>query len=437
MIEPGFSQRLNGKSVLILGYGRSGVSAERFLSERGARVYVYDDKAVKPELGKLVQDLPSDLDLAVTSPGFSMSHPVVVELTRRGIPLVGELELSYDASRWNYWIAVTGTNGKTTTTSLIGHLLRAAGFSVVVGGNIGQPVTSFLHEPISETVIVAEVSSFQLESVWTFRPQVAVFLNLTEDHLDRHGTMEAYFTAKAKLFENQQPQDVAVLNNEDEWVRQLIGRTRSRAVTFGVATGHVHWREGVLYLGEQPIATTSHVKLRGRHNLSNISAAVAAVSELMPSQFDYGTALSDFLAPPHRIEFVRQLNGVAFYDDSKGTNPDSTIVAIEAFEEPVVLILGGKNKGVDFTPLAKRILESTVKHVVLVGEAKMAIMQALQSVGFESFSVAETFENAVHTAFEAASPGDVVLLSPACASFDMFKNYEERGDRFKEIVSRL
>lgn len=438
-IKPGFSQELMGKNVLILGYGVSGQSAELFISQRGGKVFIYDEKPIKPKLGCAVSDVLNEhFDLCVTSPGFSLDHPVLRSLKDRGVPVVGELELSFDASRWNYWIAVTGTNGKTTTTSFIGHLLRTAGFNVVVGGNIGVPVTSFLNEPISETIIVAEVSSFQLETVHTFRPQVAVFLNLTPDHLDRHGSMENYFQTKARIFKLQQPQDLAVLNAEDRWASSLIGSLKSRTLAFGIEKGDVHWSEGFLNVLGTTVASVSDVKLRGRHNLANIAAGVAACYHLLPDGFDFGSAISQFCAPEHRIEFVRSVGGVSFYDDSKATNPDSTIVALEAFQEPVVVILGGRNKGMDFAALAEFIKrKSTVKWAVVMGEAKESIKESLLVNGFENISEADSLEEAVHLAYEIAAPGDVVLLSPACASFDMFKNFEERGDRFKEIVRKL
>ena len=438
-IKPGFSQELMGKNVLILGYGVSGQSAELFVSQRGAKVFIYDEKPIKPRLGCAVSDIPKEhIDLCVTSPGFSLNHPILQNLQERGIPVVGELELSFDASRWNYWIAVTGTNGKTTTTSFIGHLLRNAGFNVVVGGNIGVPVTSFLNEPISETIIVAEVSSFQLETVHTFRPQVAVLLNLTPDHLDRHGTMENYFQTKAKIFQLQQPQDLAVLNAEDKWASSLIGHLRSRTLTFGIENGDVNWSDGFLNVMGTGVANVSNVKLRGRHNLANIAAGVAACYHLLPDGYDFGGAISQFCAPEHRIEFVRSVDGVSFYDDSKATNPDSTIVALEAFREPLILILGGRNKGMDFAPLAQFIKQrSTVKWVVVMGESKQSIKESLLAQGFENIIEAQDLEEAVTLAYGIADAGDVILLSPACASFDMFRNFEERGDRFKEIVERL
>jgi UDP-N-acetylmuramoylalanine--D-glutamate ligase len=439
-IKPGFSQELQGKNVLILGYGVSGQSAESFLLKRGANVSVYDEKDIKTNGAKVIHSLDkvNDLDLCVTSPGFSVSHPIIRELQGKGVPVVGELELSFDASRWNYWIAVTGTNGKTTTTSFISHLLREAGYKVIVGGNIGVPVTSFLDQPISETIIVAEVSSFQLETVYTFRPQVAAFLNLTPDHLDRHGTMENYFNTKAKIFALQQEQDIAVLNAENPWTRSLVGKLRSRTVTFGINAGEFRWENGLLKAGERVLAKLEDVKLRGQHNLANIAAGVASCDHIIPKGFNYGKAISKFLAPEHRIEFVRSLNGVDFYDDSKATNPDSTIVALEAFTEPVVLILGGRNKGIDFEPLAAFIKNrSTTKSVILLGESKNSLKEALLAEGFTNTYEVDSLEEAVKTSLDVADKGDVVLLSPACASFDMFKNFEERGDRFKEIVRKL
>ncbi|WP_018963002.1 UDP-N-acetylmuramoyl-L-alanine--D-glutamate ligase [Coprothermobacter platensis] len=439
-VRPGFSQELEDKNVLVLGYGVSGQSAESFLVSRGANVYVYDEKDIKTKVAPVLHGLPDDLqiDLCVTSPGFSINHPIIRELTTNHVPVVGELELSFDASRWNYWIAVTGTNGKTTTTSLIGHLLKKAGHQVVIGGNIGVPITSFLTQPISETIIVAEVSSFQLETVYTFRPQVAAFLNLTPDHLDRHGTMENYFNTKARIFAMQQEQDRAVLNAEDRWTRSLLGTLKSQTVTFGIEKGDVHWENGMLLIDGKAVASLDNVKLKGTHNLANISAAVACCHHILPENFDYASAISSFLAPEHRIEFVRSVNGVDFYDDSKATNIDSTVVALEAFSEPVILILGGRNKGMDFTPLADFIKnESSVKWIVLMGESKDSLRDALIKKGIDSFSEADSLEKAVEEAFDVANEGDVVLLSPACASFDMFKNFEERGDKFKEIVKAL
>ncbi|GAW28793.1 UDP-N-acetylmuramoyl-L-alanine--D-glutamate ligase [Carboxydocella sp. ULO1] len=443
------------KNILVVGMAKSGVAVARFAREAGARVTVCDAKS-REELGEKAAELEQagvrvvagsyprvsrqEYDLVVPSPGVPLTVPPVAEAMAEGIPVFSEIEL---ASRYinQPLVAITGTNGKTTTTSLIGAMTRQAGLKPCVAGNIGQPL-------IAETrgdygVYVVEVSSFQAETTVEFRPRVAVLLNVTPDHLDRHGTMENYAAAKAKILANQQPEDFAVLNYDDEWVRAMAAQTRARVIFFSrthrLEEG-VCCEEGqvVVKSGGQTtvICPASEIAIPGAHNLENALAAVGAGWALGIEAADLARTLKTFPGVPHRLEFVAEIQGVRYINDSKGTNPDAAIKALEAYEQPIVLIAGGKNKGSDFGLFARKIKEKC-RALVLVGQAAPAIEAAAIEAGVSPIYRASTFAEAVHLAAAAARPGDVVLLSPACASWDMFNNYEERGELFKQLVHSL
>ncbi len=448
-----------GKKVLVCGMARSGVSAAQCLYELGARVTISDSKA-EEKLAEALQPLegmdirrclgdqaqPADLesyDLAVTSPGIPMQAPILRAVQAAGVPLIGELELGAQVSRAPLY-AVTGTNGKTTTTTLIGEIFRNLGKTTYVVGNIGYPFTACALRCGEEDVAVAEVSSFQLETISTFHPHIAVMCNITEDHLNRHGTMEEYIRVKERIFENMGQGDYAVLNLDDPIVRGMAERIPCAPAFFSrrqeVETGaYLEGEEVVFSLNghKKRVLRADEIRIPGEHNLENALAATAlAMLAGVPAPVVRHT-LKTFPGVEHRIETVRTVEGVTYINDSKGTNVDASIRAVRAMKAPTVLLAGGYDKHTDFLPLAREILASKIHTVVVLGDTAEQIERALRAVGFESILHAKTFEEAVLLARSCAREGENVLLSPACASFDMFQDYEERGRVFKEIVSRL
>jgi UDP-N-acetylmuramoylalanine--D-glutamate ligase len=370
--------------------------------------------------------------------------PLLAQARALGEPVIGEIEL---AARFlpGPIVAITGSNGKTTTTSLTGGILTAGGLPTLVGGNIGTPAISLAERAKAETVIVLEVSSFQLETIEAFRPKVAVVLNVTPDHLDRHRTFEAYVDAKARIFENQRGEDFAVLNEDDPTCVTMAGRTQARVFWFSrqkevkqgawVRDGNVLFRDGE---GQREIMQVSEVPLKGAHNLENVLAAVCAGALMGCEPENIRQAVREFKAVEHRLEYVATIRGVDYYNDSKATNVDATIKALESFPANIHLILGGKDKGSDYTVL-NELLRQRVKRVYTIGAAAGKIESQIVSAKDGGVEVvhAETLENALRKANAVAEAGDVVLLAPACASFDQFKNYEQRGQVFKEIVGGL
>jgi len=446
---------LRGRRVSVVGLARSGVAAARLLVGCGARVVATDEKPLASlaaearalaETGVriLAGGHPAEafraVDLVVVSPGVPLDTPVLAQL-RAATPVIGELELAWrvmDADT----IAITGTNGKTTTTALLGALLRQQARAVLVGGNIGTPLAAHALTFAADGIVVAETSSFQLETIEAFRPRVAAVLNVTPDHLDRHKTFTAYVRAKARIFENQTAADCAVLNWDDEVTRGFAGRTVAHVLWFSRREPLDHgafvrdgWIVAKLNGHAEEICPLAEIALRGGHNVENVLAATACAlwTGMAPDAIRRGIRV--FRGVPHRIEFVRDIGGVAFYNDSKGTNVASTIKALESFTEPIILIAGGKGKGQDFGPLAERA-RARVVHAVLIGEDGDKVGQALQGAGIP-VTPASSFEAAVRGARGLATPGDVVLLSPACASFDMFDNFEHRGDVFRALVLAL
>ncbi|NPV26575.1 MAG: UDP-N-acetylmuramoyl-L-alanine--D-glutamate ligase [Firmicutes bacterium] len=448
---------VQNKKILVIGLGRSGLAAAKVLHHRGAMVTACDVKT-EEQLGAVVSELkqsgitvwaggyppvsPASTDLIVISPGVPLTIPPVQQALADNIPILSELELAYRFSPASF-VAITGTNGKTTTTALIGQILQEAGFPVLVGGNIGLPLIEEVTKLTPAHVVVAEVSSFQLERSEEFRPKVAVILNITPDHLDRHGTMDEYTRAKAKIFARQQPGDFTVLNYDDKIVRGLADQVPGQVIFFSrkqelnegvfVRSGQVVVRMDEI---ETVICPTLEIGIKGAHNLENALAAVGATWVLGVTPESLAHSLRKFPGVPHRLEFVAEINGVKYINDSKGTNPDAAMKALDVYSEPIVLIAGGKNKGSDFTEFAQMIRHK-VKDLVLVGQASGAIRQAVEKTGFTNIHQATTFPEAVIMASKLAEPGDVVLLSPACASWDMFNNFEERGDLFKQVVRSL
>ena len=450
---------LKDKRALVVGLGKSGVASALFLKARGARVTVSDTKSgdelrneipvlldhgITVETGGHGDRTFRGQDLIVVSPGVPVDAPPLVQARALGEAVIGEVELAAQFLPGPI-VAITGSNGKTTTTTLTGEIMTAAGFPALVGGNIGTPAISLAERAQPETVIVLEISSFQLETIRTFRPKVAVILNVTPDHLDRHRTFEAYVDAKARIFENQQASDFAVLNADDPTCVAMASRTRAQVFWFSrqkeveqgawVRDGNIVFRDARVEQKTQQreIMQVSEIPLKGAHNLENVLAAVSA-SVLMGCAADkIRQAVRDFKAVEHRLEFVTTIRGVDYYNDSKATNVDATIKAIESFPANIHLILGGKDKGSDYSVL-NELLRQRVKRVYTIGAAAAKIESQIKNVEVVR---AETLENAIRNASAVAQPGDVVLLAPACASFDQFKNYEHRGKAFKEIVRGL
>jgi len=445
------------KKVLIIGLARSGIAAAKVLASLGAEVTIADRKSAK-ELSQGLKTLEgwpvkihtggypvisnSKFDLVVTSPGVPMRAEPLVQAVEANLPVWSEIELAGSLAKGRI-VAITGTNGKTTTTTLIGQMFTDAGLPVVVGGNIGVPLIQEVLGTTPDHSIVVEVSSFQLEWVHAFHPKVAIITNITPDHLDRHGTMENYINVKARIFANQSEEDFTVLNYDDPILRKLAEKCPGKVIFF---SHQVTLDEGVFVKDgwivarfknrEQQICQVSDLKIPGLHNLENAMAAVGAGFASGLTEEQMKNTLTTFPGVEHRLEKVRELNGVLFVNDSKATNPEAAMKALEAFDQPLILIAGGSSKGSDFTELAKMIKEK-VKHLVVLGETADDILRAVEQTGFEAVHRVSTFPEAVQKAYELASPGEIVLLSPACASYDMFRSYEHRGKTFKELVAEL
>jgi UDP-N-acetylmuramoylalanine--D-glutamate ligase len=445
---------LRGKRVLVVGLARTGVATALFCAERGAQVTATDMLAssdlvgaaaklgsagIPLELGGHRRDSFLAADLIVPSPGVSFDQPDLVAARKKGIAVWSEIELAWRFLRGRL-IAITGSNGKTTTTALTGHILMSAGLPALVGGNIGTPLISLVAESRDESIAVVEVSSFQLESILAFRPDVSVFLNLTPDHIDRHGSMEAYAAAKARIFENQKREDAAVVNADDP-ASMRYAPTRPRVYWFSrkkeVARGAFVRGDDIVFGtgdAEARLASRAEIPLRGQHNLENVLAATTAACLVGAAPGAIAEAVRTFPGVEHRLQFVAEIAGVQFYNDSKATNVDATEKALEAFPGNLLVILGGKDKGSDYAPLGP-LLERSARCAFLIGAAAEKI--AAQIEGAVPLEKCETLDRAVHAAFEAARPGDTVLLAPACASFDQFQNFEHRGRVFVELVREL
>ena len=391
------------------------------------------------ELGGHRQELILDADLIIPSPGVPADAPLLQFARSKGVTIWSEIELAYRFLKGRL-IGITGSNGKTTTTSLIEHILRSAGFSTILAGNIGTPLISCVEKSSEKTVAVAELSSFQLELIEKFRPSISVFLNLTPDHLDRHHTLESYGAAKARIFENQGESDSAVLNADDPGTTpyapakpQVFWFSRKQRVAQGAFVKEseiLFRREGT----EEAILKLADIPLAGAHNVENVLAAVAATKLAGAESAAIAKGVRSFAGVEHRLEFVAEIGGVRFYNDSKATNVDATLKALDAFPGRILIILGGKDKGSDYTVLQARLRERAIL-ALLIGVAAGKIEK--QIAGSVAIEQAGTLERAVETAAHAARAGDVVLLAPACASFDQFQNYEHRGRVFKELVHQL
>ena len=439
----------NQQSFLILGLSRSGKSAAEFLLARGANVYIYDDiegertLKVAAELeekhAKRIEkeQLPKMIELCdalVLSPGIPIDHPLAVAFKRRKKAVLGETELAARFMRCPI-VAVTGTNGKTTTVSMIAEIFQTAGYNAQACGNIGAPMLDFCGMD-EKSVAVAEISSFQLETLNSLCPHVAVVLNVTEDHLNRHYNMENYVFLKAKLLKNSSEAEYAVLNYDDSIVRGFAEKTKANIVWFSVRekVSGAYFENGYLCYNEEKILSVQELAFGGLHNVQNALAAIASAKIMGVETQAVVKALTSFKGIKHRIEKIGEFNGVTYIDDSKGTNVDATLKAVEAMNAETVLLLGGKNKGYDYSKLFAQLKESNVTHAILYGENRYELLRSARGSGFTSVTVCENFEFAVRVAALKARSGQTVLLSPASASFDEFSGYEERGDRFVEIV---
>ncbi|MEW6171465.1 MAG: UDP-N-acetylmuramoyl-L-alanine--D-glutamate ligase [Bacillota bacterium] len=443
--------QFEGKKVLVIGAGKSGVAAARFLATKKADVALTDIKtaAELPEAAALgvktflgAYPPVAGFDLVVVSPGVPLTVEPVVEAREQGIEVTGELELAFRLTSAPV-VAITGTNGKTTTTALIGEIFRTAGWRTLVAGNIGTPLISVVESDTPPDVIVAEVSSFQLETTRLFRPRVGVILNVTPDHLDRHRTMADYAAAKARIFVNQGEGDATVLNLDDPLTAAMKGRSPALELFFSrrhnLESGAFVRNDKLIFAHQRAlmeICGVGEISIPGAHNLENALAAVAAAGFMDVPAHVIGRTLQDFKGVTHRLEFVDEIDGVRYVNDSKGTNPDAAIKALEAYDRPIVLIAGGRNKGSRFDTFAAKVKEKA-RVLVVLGESAEEIATAAAAAGVNLIFRAKGFKEAVHIAREAARPGDVVLLSPACASWDMFRNYEERGELFKQTVREI
>src|SRR5690242_13675353 len=446
---------LKNKRVLVVGLGRSGASSAIFLQEHGAKVIVSDSKAeaqlqsevpalldrgISIETGRHGERTFRDQDLIVVSPGVPSDQAQLQHARSLGIPVIGEVELAFRFLQGKV-LAITGSNGKTTTTALVGEILSKAGKKTLVGGNIGTPVISLAGKSSPDSLVVLEISSFQLETIEQFRPWIGAILNITPDHLDRHHTFEAYAAAKARIFENQTSGDFGVLNADDSACVALQKKLKSSLYWFSrkqpVEQGAFLKGDEIIFRQngkEQAVVSRSDIHLKGLHNLENVLAAVTMTMLAGCNPQQIKQAVSEFRAVEHRLELVNTVNGVTFYNDSKATNVDATIKALESFAGNIHIILGGKDKGSDYTALVP-LLRERAKAAYLIGAAAEKIRSQIH--GSTTLVSAGTLERAVHQAFEAAKPGDIILLAPACASFDQFENYEQRGRIFKELVLSL
>ena len=449
---------LKKKKVLVFGSGISGIGATRLLEKQGADVILYDGKETLDKedllkkigegskaqiiLGELKDEVINSLDIVVMSPGVPTDLPIVNKIREKGVCIWGEIELAYRVGKGDV-LAITGTNGKTTTTALLGEIMKVWKDSVYVVGNIGTAYTSIADKTTDNTIIVAEISSFQLETIEDFCPKVSAILNITPDHLDRHHTMQAYIEAKETIAKNQNGKDVCVLNYEDAETRSFSEKTKAVVLFFSsqrkLDRGVYLENDVITYAEEGKRVEICHVdelKLLGVHNYENVMAAVGmAIAYHVPVEI-IRQSVKRFGGVEHRIEYVCEKNGVVYYNDSKGTNPDAAIKAISAMNRPTYLIGGGYDKDASYEEWIQSF-GGKVRKLVLIGQTKEKIAETAKLCGFNDTILADSLDEAVSICSKQAKDGEAVLLSPACASWGMFKNYEERGDKFKELVNAL
>lgn len=450
--------QLKDKKVLVFGAGKSGVSAVRLLQKQEADILLFDsntnltkkdfqdkfdiDQKFTLITGGLDQTVIDRIDLLVISPGVALDHPEVARITAQGIPVWGEIELAYRIAKGKT-IGITGTNGKTTTTTLVGEIMNTFFDEVYVVGNIGNPYTEVAMETTDKAVSVIELSSFQLETIHEFKPDVSAILNITPDHLNRHHTMENYIAAKENVAKNQTEKEVCVLNYEDEILREMGKRLKTRVLFYSSTTrltdGLYLENDEIWYSRDgkrELVCNINELKIFGKHNYENVMAAAGMALSIGVPMERLHAALVNFRAVEHRIEFVETIKGVTYYNDSKGTNPDASIKAIQAMKTPTIVIGGGYDKKVPFDDWIEAFGEK-VKYLVLLGQTREQIAETAKRHDFHNIILVENLKEAVKISAEKAEPGDAVLLSPACASWGMFENYEQRGRLFKEYVREL
>ncbi len=441
------------QKFLVAGISKSGECCARFLLERGAEVYLYDDvlsEAVSAACLKLEQlgahlvspeeceSASIECDILVLSPGIPIDTALPISFRKQGKPIIGEEELGALFLRATA-VAVTGTNGKTTTVSMMDEVLKAAGKKSIACGNIGNPLIKEVENLNFNDFAVIEVSSFQLETLSSLRPHIAIITNVTEDHLNRHYNMENYIFLKSKILRNLRESEYAVLNYDDPIVRNFANNTKAQVVYFSMLS-HVngaYFDGGSLYFNGEKYLDTSDMTVSGTHNVYNALACVAAAGILGLDKQAVAHALCAFKGIRHRIEKIRTVNGVTYIDDSKGTNIDATIKAARTLKEPAVILLGGKDKGYDYSSLFTALTQTTVIHAIIYGENRFKLLNAAIKCGFMSVSMCSDFTTAVRLARYVAKSGQTVLLSPASSSFDSFSNYEERGDAFRKLVEEI
>lgn len=450
-------ENIKGKRVTVIGGARSGLAVAKLLKKLGADVFISDVK--KPEQIKYVKftlndldemgikyefgghsDKVFDCDFMVISPGVPSNSEVVQKALERGIKVLSEIEVASWFCKAPI-VAITGTNGKTTTTSLIGHIFKTAGIKTIVAGNIGNPFSDYVLDADEKSVVVLEVSSFQIDHIESFRPKVSVLLNITPDHLDRYSSFADYIASKFRIFKNQKSDDFAVYNYDDGIVQPYVERLDVIKLPFSVIDELSYGafvRDGKIILRfknkEEEILKMGELKIRGIHNVYNSLAAALAARAMEIKDEIIRESLQSFEGVPHRLEFVREINGVKFINDSKATNVNSLWYALESFDEPIILIAGGKDKGNDYSKVYD-LVKKKVKLIIAIGESKEKVYNEFKNL--TNVVKVDSMEEAVKKAYSEAKPGDVVLLSPACASFDMFEDFEHRGEVFKKIVNEL
>jgi len=454
----GKNMELKGKKVIVAGSGVSGIGAVRLLDQIGAEIVLYDGNenltkeevkaklpkgcSVEIQLGELTEKMLKGISIMIVSPGIAIDAPCVETARKAGLMIWGEIELAYQFSKGKL-IAITGTNGKTTTTALTGEIMKTYYDSVFVVGNIGTPYTSVANQTKDQTITVAEISSFQLETIWEFAPQITAILNITPDHLNRHKTMENYIAVKESITKNQTSEGICVLNYEDKILREFGASVHTKTIFFSskrkLARGLYLEGEEIMYQTETellPVIKVSEMNLVGMHNVENVMAATAIAYAMGVPMECIRKTIQNFHAVEHRVEFVCQKDGIIYYNDSKGTNPEASIQAIRAMNRPTILIGGGYDKKSEFDIYVEEFKDK-VKLLVLIGATKDKIAETARRHGFDQILFAASLKDAVKLCREHAISGDAVLLSPACASWDMFESYEQRGTLFKEYVKAL
>ena len=442
------------RNALVVGLAKSGVSAANLLHKLGANVTVTDEKGeetLSDNVKKLEKGISlklnghdsvniNGIDLTIISPGVPWDSPFLNKIREKGIRIMSEVEFAFQQLQAPF-IAITGTNGKTTTTTLTGEMLKRGGKKVFVGGNIGNPLCEEVLNGGKSELVLSEISTFQMEGSETFKPYISAILNITPDHLDRHESMDEYIELKKRVFINQDENDYMILNLDDEITAGFSTEVRGKKVFFSrlkeVENGAFVREDKIIFKNdgrEETVCSLKDLKLIGVHNIENTLASVAISGICGISGKIMRDVISEFKGIKHRMELVREIRGIRFINDSKGTNVGATVKSLQSFNEPIILIAGGKDKGSDYLPL-KGLIEERVKFLILIGDAKKKIAKNLN--GFKNRIEADTLENAVKEGYKRAKSGDIVLLSPACASFDMFRDYEDRGEQFEEIVNRL